>query len=97
MFNKQTIQKIKDVLIVIVIGGILSLLPFYFTTSASTDRNAQINDVQTEQIKLHEEKLQQSIVNDAIERTETRQIKETLKRIEKKLDRLIENQSQSIN
>jgi len=92
MFKKDTIQKIKNALVIVIIGSILSVIPFYFETRAMTNENGMINERQDEQLKEHEKKIQESIVNDAIEKTETEQIKETLDRIEAKLDRLIEKE-----
>lgn len=97
MFKKDTIQKIKNTLILVIVGSILSFIPFYFETRAMTNENGNLNQKQELRLKEHDIKIQESIVNDAIEKTESEQIKETLIRIETKLDRLIEKEVCLIN
>lgn len=93
MFKKETVKKIKDTLIIVIIGAVLSVIPFYFETRAMTNENDAINDRQELILNDHDTKIQQGIVNDAIEKTETKQIKLALERIENKLDRLIEKET----
>jgi hypothetical protein len=97
MFKKATTQKIKNALVIIIVGSILSIVPFYFETRAMTNENGIINKKQDIHLKEHDMKIQNGIVNDAIEKTESEQVKETLIRIESKLDRLIEKQVSLIN
>lgn len=97
MFKKDTIQKIKNAVVVVFIGSILSFIPFYFETSAMTKENKVVNQLQDERLNAHELQIQDSRINDAIERTESEQIKASLKRIETKLDRLIEKETGLIN
>lgn len=97
MFKKDTIQKIKNTLILVIVGSILSFIPFYFETRAMTNENGIINQKQELRLKEHDTKIQEGVVNDAIEKTESEQIKETLIRIETKLDRLIEKEVSLIN
>lgn len=97
MFKKDIIQKIKNALVVVMVGSILSFIPFYFETSARTKENHVVNQKQDERLNVHELKIQEGKINDAIERTESEQIKATLIRIEQKLDRLIEKETGLIN
>lgn len=90
MLEQTTIQKIKDALILIVIGAVVSLIPFYFQTNAMTKENKVVNDMQTLQINQNNSELKSLEINRAIDATEIRQIKESLDRIEKKLDKLID-------
>lgn len=97
MLKKETINKIKSTMTFIIVGSVLSLIPFYFQTRAMTEENRTINEKQEVRLIEHEEQIQESMVNDAVEKTESEQIKEALKRIEDKLDRLIEKEANSIN
>lgn len=90
MLEQTTIQKIKDALILIVIGAVVSLIPFYFQTNAMTKENKVVNDMQTLQINQNNTELKSLEINRAIDATEIKQIKESLDRIEKKLDKLID-------
>lgn len=97
MLKKETVSKIKNTMTLIIVGAVISLIPFYFQTRAMTDENSEINEKQEQRLIEHEQQIQESMVNDAIEKTESQQIKEALKRIEDKLDRLIEKEAGSIN
>lgn len=92
MFEKATVQKIKDTIVLIVLGAIVSIVPFYFQTSAMTKENKVVNDEQTLQINQHNAELKTLEINRAVDATEIKQIKESLDRIEKKLDKLIDEQ-----
>lgn len=92
MFEKATVQKIKDTIVLIVLGAIVSFVPFYFQTSAMTKENKAVNEVQTLQINQNNVVLKSLEINRAIDATEIKQIKESLDRIEKKLDKLIDEQ-----
>lgn len=92
MFEKATIQKIKDTIVLIVLGAIVSIVPFYFQTSAMTKENKAVNDEQILQINQHNAELKTLEINRAVDATEIKQIKESLDRIEKKLDKLIDEQ-----
>lgn len=92
MFEKATVQRIKDTIVLIVLGAIVSIVPFYFQTSAMTKENKAVNDEQTLQINQHNAELKSLEINRAIDATEIKQIKESLDRIEKKLDKLIDEQ-----
>lgn len=90
MFEKETTQKVKDTLIVIVLGAIISLVPFYFQTNAMTKENKVINQVQTQQINQTNAELKSLEIHRAVDATEIKHINESLIRIEKKLDKLID-------
>ena len=92
MFEKATVQRIKDTIVLIVLGAIVSIVPFYFQTSAMTKENKVVNDEQTLQINQHNAELKTLEINRAVDATEIKQIKESLDRIEKKLDKLIDEQ-----
>lgn len=92
MFEKATVQKIKDTIVLIVLGAIVSIVPFYFQTSAMTKENKKVNDEQTLQINQYNAELKTLEINRAVDATEIKQIKESLDRIEKKLDKLIDEQ-----
>lgn len=92
MFEKATVQRIKDTIVLIVLGAIVSIVPFYFQTSAMTKENKAVNDEQTLQINQHNAELKTLEINRAVDATEIKQIKESLDRIEKKLDKLIDEQ-----
>ncbi len=94
MFEKETTQKIKDTLILIVLGAIVSLVPFYFQTSAMTKENKVINEMQTLQINQSNAELKSLEIHRAVDATEIKHIKESLERIEKKLDKLIDEKEQ---
>lgn len=92
MFEKATVQRIKDTIVLIVLGAIVSIVPFYFQTNAMTKENKAVNDKQTLQINQHNAELKTLEINRAVDATEIKQIKESLDRIEKKLDKLIDEQ-----
>lgn len=92
MFEKATVQKIKDTFVLIVLGAVVSIVPFYFQTNAMTKDNKAVNDEQTLQIEQHNAELKSLEINRAVDATEIKQIKESLDRIEKKLDKLIDEQ-----
>lgn len=92
MFEKATVQKIKDTIVLIVLGAIVSIVPFYFQTNAMTKENKAVNDEQTLQINQHNAELKTLEINRAVDATEIKQIKESLDRIEKKLDKLVDEQ-----
>lgn len=94
MFEKETTQKVKDTLIVIVLGAIISLVPFYFQTSAMTKENKVINQVQTQQINQTNAELKSLEIHRAVDATEIKHINESLIRIEKKLDKLIDEKNE---
>lgn len=94
MFEKETTQKVKDTLIVIVLGAIISLVPFYFQTSAMTKENKVINQVHTQQINQTNAELKSLEIHRAVDATEIKHINESLIRIEKKLDKLIDEKNE---
>lgn len=83
----------KQALIGLIVGAMVSVVPFYFHTNAMTDQNTQTGKVHTEQLNEVENRLKQLEVKGAVDDTEIRQIKSSLQRIETKIDQLIEKQS----
>lgn len=90
MFSKATWDKIKQNIIVLTFGVIVSVVPFYFQTKAMTEDHDEKIGWQLEELKKQEERLLKLEVQGAVGDTEIEQIKESLQRIEKKIDRLIE-------
>lgn len=88
--NPKLMDQIKQGIVVIVIGAIISLVPFYYQTSAMTTEFKQTNTEQSSLIEQTRVTLHQLEVKGAIDDVEIKQIKESLQRIEKKIDRLIE-------
>ncbi len=88
--EQQTIDKIKQAVITILLGAIASLIPFYFQTSAMTTANEKINTEQSSFIEQTRIRVHEMEIKSAIDDTEINQIKNSLERIEKKIDRLIE-------
>ncbi len=97
MLTKDIQQKIKNTITVILVGSVLSFIPFYYETNARTKENGFVNKRQDEQLNTHEMEIQNGKINDAVEKVESEQIKASLKRIEAKLDRLIEKEIGLIN
>lgn len=89
--NQTLLEKVKQGVIVIVLGAVFAIIPFYFQTGAMTIQNEQTNSEQTKQIEQTQERLRQLEVQKAVDGTEIKQIKESVVRIEKKIDYLIEN------
>lgn len=85
-------EKFKHGLLLIALGAITSMVPFYFKTSAMTDSAIQTNTLQTDAIETTKSRVHELEVKGAVDDVEIRQIKESLDRIEKKIDRLIEQQ-----
>lgn len=85
-------DKVKQGVLLVLIGAVFSVVPFYFQTTAMTEQNRQTNVSQQQEIdetliRIHNLELQ-----GAVDDTEIKQIKESLERIEKKIDRLIESE-----
>jgi ABC-type Na+ efflux pump permease subunit len=85
-------DKVKQSVVLILIGAVFSVVPFYFQTSAMTEQNRQTNVTQQEEINQTLIRIQNLELQGAVDDTEIKQIKESLQRIEKKIDRLIESE-----
>lgn len=83
-------DKLKQVLVVTLISALLPVVPFYFRTSAMIDQNTQATEQHSRAISEIKSKVQELEVTRAVNDTEIRQINQRLERIEKKIDRLIE-------
>jgi sensor domain CHASE-containing protein len=90
--NKNLWDNVKQSVLLILIGAVFSVVPFYFQTSAMTEQNHQTNIVQQQEINETFSKIQDLELQGAVDNTEIKQIKESLQRIEKKIDRLIESE-----
>lgn len=90
--DKNLWISIKQSVMLILIGAVFSVVPFYFQTSAMTEENHQTNIVQQQELNETLKKVQNLELQGAIDNTEIKQIKESLQRIEKKIDRLIESE-----
>lgn len=90
MLSASLLEKIKHVAIALVMGAVVSVIPFYFETKEMTEANtAKIIEL-TETLHLEQERIKQIEVGQAVDNAEIVQIKSSLDRIEKKIDRLIE-------
>lgn len=90
--NKNLWDNVKQSVMLIIIGAVFSVVPFYFQTSAMTEQNHQTNIAQQQEINETLLKIQDLELQGAVDHTEIKQIKESLQRIEKKIDRLIESE-----
>lgn len=90
MFTKEVLDKIKHSIVVMSIGLLVSVVPFYFQTKAMTENNNKNLTEHGQTLNVQGEQLNQLKIDGAINDTEIQQIKESLERIEKKIDRLIE-------
>lgn len=90
--NLNLWDNVKQGVLVILISAIFSVVPFYFQTSAMTEQNHQTNITQQLEINETLTKIQNLELQSAVDDTEIKQIKESLQRIEKKIDRLIESE-----
>ncbi len=88
--NQRLIDSIKQGLIVVLLGAVFAVIPFYFQTGAMTIQNEQTDSEQKKQIEQTNERLHQLEVQKAVDGTEIKLIKESVDRIEKKVDYLIE-------
>ena len=84
----MTISKIKETITGILLGGLLTVVPFYFETKAMTEDNHIVNSEQQKQIVSLNNQATEIKVNQAVEKAEIEHNKEILLRIEKKLDEL---------
>ena len=89
--NLNLWDNVKQGVLLILIGAVFSV-PFYFQTSAMTEQNHQTNITQQQEINETLSKIQNLELQGAVDDTEIKQIKESLQRIEKKIDRLIESE-----
>lgn len=85
-------DNVKQGVALILVGAVFSVVPFYFQTSAMTDQNHQTNIAQQQEINEALTQIQNLELQGAVDDTEIKQIKESLQRIEKKIDRLIESE-----
>ena len=88
--NLNLWENVKQGVLLILIGAIFSVVPFYFQTSAMTEQNHQTNITQQQEIDQSLSKIRDRELKGAVDDTEIKQIKESLLRIEKKIDRIIE-------
>ena len=88
--NLNLWENVKQSVLLILIGAIFSVVPFYFQTSAMTEQNHQTNITQQQEIDQTLSKIRDLELKGAVDDTEIKQIKESLIRIEKKIDRIIE-------
>lgn len=88
--NLNLWENVKQSVLLILIGAIFSVVPFYFQTSAMTEQNHQTNITQQQEIDQTLSKIRDLELKGAVDDTEIKQIKESLLRIEKKIDRIIE-------
>lgn len=90
MFNKVVLDGIKHSIVIMSLGLVLSVVPFYFQTKAMTENNDKNLTEQSEIQNIQQDRLKELEIQGAVYDTEIEQIKESLERIEKKIDRLIE-------
>ncbi|MFN6084499.1 MAG: hypothetical protein ACK476_06165 [Fluviicola sp.] len=86
-------DSIKQSILGILLGATVSLVPFYYNTSAQIDQNTAQNSIHSTKIETVENRVKQLEVKGAIDDTEIKQIKATLERIEKKIDAIAEKQA----
>lgn len=91
--NTRIVEQIKQGVIVLTVGAVASMIPFYFKTNAMTEQNSRITKEQGVLIEKTINDLQALEVKGAVDGTEIKQIKTSLERIEKKIDRLIEKRN----
>lgn len=91
MNTQRMLEKVKEGVIFIAVGAIAAMIPFYFQTSAMTTENKQVDTEQTVLIERTQTRVHALELQEAVDVTEIKQIKESLQRIEKKIDRLIEH------
>lgn len=92
--NQKVMENLKQGIVILALGAIASMIPFYFQTSAMTNENHQMNLEQSKIIEQTQIQIQKLEVKNAIDDTEIKQIKNSLERIEKKIDRLIEQKNE---
>lgn len=90
MFNKALIERIKHSVVLMTLGIVISVVPFYFQTKAMTEDNKETLSEHTESINLQQDQVNELMVKSEVGNTEIENIKRSLERIEKKIDRLIE-------
>lgn len=90
MFTKETLDKARQGFIAMIFGVVLAVVPFYFHTQAMTEEHSEKLVEQSDILEVQEERLKNLEVQGAVDDAEIEQIKESLERIEKKIDRLIE-------
>ncbi|WP_300663031.1 hypothetical protein [Fluviicola sp.] len=88
--NGKLWDHVRQGVLLILTGAVFSVVPFYFQTTAMTEQNRQANISQQQEIDQTLTRIQSLELKGAVDDTEIKQIKESLQRIEKKIDRLIE-------
>jgi hypothetical protein len=89
MNMKNSLTMIKQTLIGVLLGGLVSVLPFYYETKAMTLENGVTNLEQDDQLAELTDGIHVLDRDLAIEKTQQQHNSEALIRIEKKLDDLI--------
>lgn len=90
MLSKESTDKIKQGVIALGFGVVLSVVPFYFQTKAMTEEHQKKLTEQSDLLLIQNSRLNNLEIQGAVDDAEIKQIKESLNRIEKKIDRLIE-------
>ena len=89
MTKNNSMKTIGQTLLGIFLGAIISLVPFYFETKAMTQANHVTNERQDGFIQMLEKNTHDLNLEIAVAKTERLHNKQTLERIEKKLDDLL--------
>lgn len=88
--NIKIWDKAKQGILLILLGAVFSVVPFYYNTNAMTEQSQKVNIQQQTEIKETQTRVEKLELDGAVNATEIKQIKASLDRIEKKIDRLIE-------
>lgn len=88
MTTKSSLSNIRQTLIGVLIGGLVSIVPFYFETKAMTLENSKANLEQDVDITVLKEDVIVLDRNVAVEITQRENNGKALERIEKKIDAL---------
>lgn len=86
MVNEKVFSNIRQTIVGILLGGLISIVPFYFETKAMTEDNSLVNIKQDEEISSFQKESQkvktELSVKFAVTETELKHLKEILLRIE---------------
>lgn len=91
------LDRIKQSALVIVIGFIFSFVPFYYQTTELNAQSLKTNTSQNQEISKLHSSINKLEVQSAVDDTKIKQIKESLDRIEQKIDRIIEKSPRTAN
>lgn len=91
MTTNEITRKVKDTLVWIAVGALISLIPFYYQTKANIDANYKNSNNNAVELKENKHQLIEVKNSQIVHEERQVQILKRLEKIENKIDYLIEH------